>query len=85
MSFIANETDVYISKIRASDMVVTENVKYGALKDETRPTLDIHVPRFLVNDPEDDSYLLLIGQFRFKGAIIRINKRDLSIKKHYEV
>jgi hypothetical protein len=85
MSYIVNETDVYISKISATDMTVTANVKYGALKDELRPTMDVHVPRFMEQDPDDESYLLLIGQFRFKGAIVRIKKWDLSIKNHYEI
>jgi hypothetical protein len=85
MSYIVNETDVYISKIRATDMEVTANVKYAALNDDLMPTMDIHVPRFMAQDPDDQSYLLLIGQFRFKGTIVRIKKYDLSIKKHLEI
>ena len=48
MSFITNKTDIFISKIRETDFQITATMKYGALQDELRPTMDIHAPKFLV-------------------------------------
>ena len=60
LSFLLDKS-LYIVKVQAEDMIVTESVKYNFEGDETNVFQDINIPRFMDQDPDEKNSLLLIG------------------------
>ena len=59
-------------------MNVVESVKVLFSNETESPYKDIHVPRFLIEDPSDENYLFLMGQYQYKGSVIRMRKSSLK-------
>ena len=52
---------MYIVKIRTEDMEVVESVKKAYKGDVNNKFVDVNVPKFMDQDPKDDSQLMIIG------------------------
>jgi hypothetical protein len=70
--------DMFVVKIDAGEeMKVVRSVNVKFHNETDYPYKDIHVPRFLVEDPSDENFLFLMGQYQYQGSIIRLQKSSL--------